>query len=224
MKMFKLFFISILLSAILNADVHAQKNDTLIVGKDSINAKKITTDSISKKDSLILKKKSRDPGKASLYSAILPGLGQVYNRKYWKLPLVYAAVGIPIYEFFDNRKWFNKTRYALAVVANGSYTNLDSLNQVDPKLLPFVQALDATDLVKYRNQFRQWEDYSVLFFLFFYALQIVDATVDAHLKDFNVSSDLSLELKPNAYSTSNFGISFVFDIHKAKPKPLFDIR
>lgn len=73
MKMFKLFFISILLSAILNADVHAQKNDTLIVGKDSINAKKITTDSISKKDSLILKKKSRDPGKASLYSAILPG-------------------------------------------------------------------------------------------------------------------------------------------------------
>ncbi len=172
-----------------------------------------------------LRKKKHDPNKASLYSAVMPGLGQIYNKKYWKLPLVYAAVGIPIYTFFYNKMWYNKTRYALAVVANGSYTNPDSLSKVDPKLLIFVQDLDATDLIKYRDEFRKDQDYSVLFFLLFYTLNIVDATVDAHLKDFNVNDNLSFRFKPSIYSgANNLGLSLVFDIHKAKPRLLFDTK
>jgi hypothetical protein len=168
--------------------------------------------------------KKYDPGRASLYSAIVPGLGQIYNKKYWKLPLVYAGLGIPVYTFIYNRTWYNKTRYALAVVANNSSGNADSLAAVDPKLLVFVQIGDATDLIKYRNEFRQDEDYSVLVFLLFYALQIVDATVDAHLKEFNVTDDLSLQLKPAAVPSSGVSLGLALDFHKAKPKTLFDNR
>lgn len=184
-------------------------------------------DTITAKGS-IPPKARRTPGKAALYSAIFPSAGQFYNKKYWKMPIVLAAVGIPTYTFFDNRKWYNKTRYALAVLVNGSYMNADSLNKVDPKLKTYILNSDGTvflngaqALQNYRNYFRQNEDYSVLFFLLFYALNIIDATVDAHLKEFNVSSDLSLMLHPGIIENTNAGgISLVMDIHKPRPKPL----
>ncbi|MBS1947833.1 MAG: hypothetical protein JST47_08700 [Bacteroidetes bacterium] len=222
-KMYKYLLVAFSLALLQQANVQAQKKDTSINANAQTKKLELGGDTINiKKDTLA--KKKHDPNKATVYSAIFPGLGQVYNKKYWKLPIVYAAVGIPVYTFFYNRSWYNKTKYALAVVANGSYNNPDSLGRVDPKLLYFVQVQDATDLIKYRDEFRKDEDYSVLFFLLFYALQIVDATVDAHLKDFNVNNDLSFHIKPNAYAASgNFGISLVFDIHKPGPKPLFNI-
>ena len=185
--------------------------------------KETNADSVTRKDSSVHKK--YDPGRASLYSAIFPGLGQFYNKKYWKVPIVWAAVGIPAYTFFDNRKWYAKTRYALAVVANGSQGNADSLNKVDALFRDAVLAGDSRDLQNERDYFRKNEDYSVLFFLLFYALSIVDATVDAHLKEFNVSSDLSFHIKPAILEGSNApGMTLTFDFHKARPKPVFDIR
>ncbi len=223
MKMYKFFLIIFSLFFLLQKTSYCQKKDTTIIIKDSVKPKNIIIDSTTKRDTLA-RKRQRDPGKASLYSAIMPGLGQIYNKKYWKLPLVYAAVGIPVYTFFYNKSWYNKTRYALAVVANGSAGNADSLAKVDPKLIYFVSNNDAVDLVKYRDEFRKDQDYSVLFFLLFYALQIVDATVDAHLKDFNVTDDLSMHIKPTLSSApGNLGLTLLFDLHKPKPKALFDI-
>jgi hypothetical protein len=224
MKSSKFLLIIISLFALSHENGYSQKSDTTVIIKKKATKIELGSDTVRvRKDSLV--KKKHDPNRATIYSTIMPGLGQIYNKKYWKLPLVYAAVGIPVYAFFYNKSWYNKTRYALAVVANGSYNNADSLGRVDPKLLYFVQIGDATDLVKYRDEFRKDQDYSVLFFLLFYALQIVDATVDAHLKDFNVSNDLSFHIKPNVSTTSgNFGISLLFDIHKTRPRPLFDIR
>ena len=223
MKMYKFLLLVYSLTAFLQVTVYAQSKDSVKSGKDSLRITTAATGTLSPKDTLA--KRKHDPNKATLYAAIMPGLGQVYNRKYWKLPLVYAAVGIPVYAFFYNKSWYNKTKYALAVVANGSYNNADSMALVDPKLLYFVQIKDATDLVKYRDEFRKNQDYSVLFFLLFYALQIVDATVDAHLRDFNVNNDLSFHCKPNLMpGTGNMGLSLVFDIHKPKPHPVFSIR
>ncbi len=202
--------------------VHAQQKDTMITKKDSVVIKAAVTDTTTPKDSVI--KKKHDPGKASLYSAILPGAGQVYNKKYWKVPIVYASLAIPAYTYFYNKEWYNKTRYALAVVANGSVDNEDSLNAVDPKLRPLVEAGATNSLKSYRDEFRKNQDYSVLFFLLFWGLNIVDATVDAHLKDFNVNDDLSFRIKPSfepGFNTA--GVSLVFDIHKGKPK-LIDLR
>ncbi len=171
-----------------------------------------------KKDSILRKK--HDPRRATIYSAILPGLGQVYNRKYWKLPIVYAAVGIPVYAFFFNKTWYNKCQYALVVTINQSQG--DSLSRVDPILRPFVSGNDINGIISNRDSFRKNEDYSVLFFLLFYGLNIVDATVDAHLRDFNVSDDLSFKVKPMFISSPGLaaGLTFVFDIHKGRGRPL----
>ena len=97
--------------------------------------------------------------------------------------------------------------------------NPDSLSKVHPELLPFVERGRTTELVNYRNEFRRNMDYSVLFFLVFWGLNIVDATVDAHLKGFDVTPDLSLKIKPGFNPTSNtYGVSLVFDIHKGQPR------
>ena len=227
------FFISFFI--LLQLASYSQKKDSMVVTKDSVILKKTDKDSlakntVSKKDTLA--KKKSDPTRATLYSTIFPGLGQIYNKKYWKLPIVWAAVGIPAYTFFDNKRWYNKTRYALAVFVNGSFNNKDSFSRVDPKLKGLFFYSDGTlnlnagsALKNYRDYFRKNQDYSVLFFLLFYALNIVDATVDAHLKDFNVSSDLSLNVKPCIIEGTNAGgFSLVLDIHKARPRPLFDNR
>jgi hypothetical protein len=172
--------------------------------------------------------KKHDPHKATLYSTFCPGLGQIYNRKYWKLPLVYAAVGIPAYTFFYNRSWYKKCQYAITVVLSGT-TDLAALDKVDPKLRGFVTRKQDNYLRDYRNEFRKDQDYSVIFFLLFWGLQIVDATVDAHLMNFDISPDLSMHLRDGSGSQGNLlipgsaspaGIGLVFDLHKARYKPI----
>lgn len=182
------------------------------------------TDSPYKVDSITRKK--HDPRKATLYSAVCPGLGQFYNHKYWKLPLVAAAIGIPVYTYFYNKHWFQKCQYAIAVMSDTPVTP-QKLATVDPKLQIFVTNYDINDLLNYRNSFRQDEDYSVLFFLLFWGLNVVDATVDAHLRDFDISNNLSMRVEPSPTpSASGFvmsnttGLSLVFDIHKTRYKPI----
>jgi len=188
----------------------AQDKDSLIV-KDTAGTV-IATKPAQKTDLKIdtAAQRTFSPRKAALYSAILPGLGQIYNKKYWKVPIVYTAVGIPVYLFFDNKKWYNRTRYALAVISSGT-TNQDSLDKVHEQLKNFVTAKRTDALLNYRNEFRKDMDYSILFTLLFWGLNIVDATVDAHLKGFNVSDNLSLKVKPAILSTQSVGISLVLN-------------
>jgi hypothetical protein len=201
--------------------------------KDTVQVKQISDSALEKKDSIysgkkmspaardsLAKKRWSSPKRATIYSAVLPGAGQVYNKKYWKVPIVYAAIGIPAYLFFYNKSWYQKCQYALTVTVNGSTG--DSLANVAPELLPFVKTGDTNGIITYRDSFRKNQDYSVLFFLLFYGLNIVDATVDAHLKDFNVNSDLSFRVKPMILPgpTPSAGITLAFDIHKPKPRPL----
>jgi hypothetical protein len=161
-------------------------------------------------------KPKHSPQKAARRSAIIPGWGQVYNKKYWKVPIVYTAIGIPAGLFFYNKKWYERTNYAYAVSLSPNPTP-DSLSKVHPDLLPLVERNESASLVNYRNDFRKSMDYCVLFFLLAWALNIVDATVDAHLYDFNVTPDLSLRLKP-MMSTTSYGFGVALDFHKAKPK------
>lgn len=160
-------------------------------------------------------KKQHSPRKATLYSTFFPGLGQFYNRKYWKIPLAWAAVGIPTYLYFDNRNWYRKCQYAIAVIVTGT-TNADSLNRVDPKLKYFVDRHDDNSLRSYRNEYRKDQDYSVLFFILFWGLNIVDATVDAHLMNFDISPQLSMHL--GAPTSSGTGVGLALDWHKPRYK------
>ncbi len=162
------------------------------------------------RDSLVVRKRIHSPRKATIRSAIIPGWGQVYNEKYWKVPIVYAGIGVPVYLFFDNKQWYERTRYALSIVANNRYSNADSLAAVHPQLMPWVDRQLEGSLLNYRNEFRRSMDYSILFVLLMWGLNIVDATVDGHLKGFDVSDDLGLRIRPTLINHSMTpGISLV---------------
>lgn len=208
----QLAFSQITDTAIIRNDTNSVKTINLPVLADTVHY----NDTIIKKTvagaDTVVRKKVHSPQRATIYSAVLPGLGQVYNKKYWKVPLVYAAVGIPGYLFFYNKKYYNASRYALSIIANKRFNNKDSLARVDPQLKAFVTPdYDYSgSLLNYRNEFRRDMDYSVLITLLMWGLNVVDATVDAHLKGFDVSDELSLQIKPTTIpGTMIPGVSFV---------------
>jgi hypothetical protein len=183
------------------------KTDTTIIAKDSVPV----TDSIIKK--------RHDPAKATRRSAIIPGWGQAYNKQYWKIPLVYAALGITAATYVYNDKWYKKTRDAYSIVINGDTANYD---QIDPKLQGLITYPESLQF--YRNDFRRNRDYSILFFLLAWGLNVVDATVYGHLKDFDVSDDLSMRIKPTfdfKTKTPGLGLAFNFKSTQHKPLPVF---
>lgn len=132
------------------------------------------------------------PRVAAIRSAILPGWGQVYNKKYWKLPIIYGALGTSAGIFVYNLNYYKRFRYAYRVLATGDSANFKN---VHPDLKFFIERNDRSGLQYNRDEFRRNMDYTVLVFLLFWGLNVVDASVDAHLKSFDVSPDLSLKLK-----------------------------
>lgn len=162
-------------------------------------------------------KKTHNPKVATFRSAVLPGWGQAYNKKYWKIPIVYGALGTTAGIFFFNIKTYNNARKAVIYLSDKDTSN-------DRMVAPDLQAYSLESIRQYRNIIRQNIDYSVLVFLAFWALNVVDATVDAHLKAFDVSSDISLKIKPGYnYSTNSGGISLVFSFSDKKPKHLMPL-
>lgn len=182
---------------------------TFIPKKDSTPAV-IKKSTINRYDSAM---KAHNPKVAALRSAIFPGLGQIYNKKYWKLPIVYGAMGISAGVFFYNLGQYKDTKFAYRVKYNMRVNKTDSalFSSIKSNLVP----LSEESLKFYRNQFRRDIDYSAIIFLLLWGLNVVDATVDAHLKSFDVSPDLSLHFKPG-YSelAQTNGLSIVLKIGK----------
>ncbi len=127
------------------------------------------------------------PSKAAFYSAVLPGLGQAYNKKYWKIPLVYGAIGASLYVYS-----FNNTRY------HDFRDEYKRRLAGEPGLEEF-QYLDNDRLIRAQRFQQRNRDLSLLVAVAFYVLNIVDANIDAHLKQFNVNENLSV--KPDMYPT-----------------------
>lgn len=192
------------LSDTLHVKEQLQKSDTVVVTSPPTGA--------SKKDVLALDTTVKfNPKKAMLRSAILPGWGQWYNKKYWKIPIIYGALGISTYVFFYNLNTYRLLRQAVIYRARG--THADSL-----LVAPEFQSFSTQFLRINRNSFRQNIDYSVLAFLILWGLNVVDATVDAHLKAFDVSPDIGMKLRPNL-TTNNAGVSLVFFFKDKSSKP-----
>jgi Family of unknown function (DUF5683) len=154
--------------------------------------------------------KQYPPRVATIRSAILPGWGQITNRKYWKLPLVYGGIGITAGIFIYNLKTFKEAKAAYINAIDGDISNDGSIPE------PYFSVRDQPERIRsFRNQIRQNVDYSALFFLIFWGLNVVDATVDAHLRYFDVGNNLSLQLKPG-YSplAQTNGLSLVLHVGK----------
>lgn len=212
----RLFFLSLLFIFAAAGSLHAQQKDSSkvrLLGIDSIKRVKVTDTATHKKHS---------PHKAAIRSAVLPGWGQAYNRKYWKIPLVYTALGINAAVFSYNLKEYRKIRFAYLTLVNNDTANFKNVAQ---ELKPFLDAGDTYSLKNYRAEFRKNIDYSVLFFLLFWGLNVVDATVDAHLKEFDISDQLSMKIKPNFNAVPNtIGLSFVFTIGKNHTNRITSLR
>ena len=178
--------------------------------KDQKDSTALVKKPLNKYDSAF---KAHSPKKAAIRSALLPGLGQIYNKKYWKLPIIYGGLGICTGVFIYNLGQYRDTRFAYHVKYNMRVNHTDSalFSQIKPSLQP----ISESSLQFYRGQYRRDIDYSALVFLILWGLNVVDATVDAHLKSFDVSPDLSLFIKPghSAMAGTN-GISLVMKIGK----------
>ena len=134
------------------------------------------------------------PRTATLLSLALPGLGQAYNKKYWKIPLVYAAIGVPLYFALDQQKQFNEFKQA--------YVNRidDDPNTTDNK---YTGVYTDQNLLSLIDNTRKNRDLLFVLTGVAYALNVLDAAVDAHLYYFEVSDDLTASLKPSIQLAPN---------------------
>ena len=121
------------------------------------------------------------PSRAAFYSAVLPGLGQAYNKKYWKIPIVYAAIGTGVYFYVRNTDQLNRYRDAYKRRLAG-YEDDEFFGQIS-----------NDGLVRAQQQFRRNQELSLLVTLGLYALNIIDANVDAHLLQYNVDENLAIK-------------------------------
>jgi len=179
--------------------------------KDSLKVDTVRTNTLQQDTTA--KKRVYNPKVAATRSAILPGLGQIYNRKYWKLPIVYGALGTTAGVFVYNLKNYKDLKFAYAAKYKASLPppQRDSTDYF--KIRPELEPLSLESLRFNRDQFRRNLDYSVLVFLVLWGLNVVDAAVDAHLKAFDVSPDLSLYIKPgHSEMAGTNGISLVLTL------------
>lgn len=179
--MYKLCTIFLLVFLFGNFSALAQEKKTdLVITKDSVKRKEINP---------------LAPAKAAFYSAILPGLGQAYNKKYWKIPLVYGGIGAGVYFYSRNNNKYHEFRDEYKKRLNGTSNPND----------PLYGNLDNDRLIAGQRFYQRNRDMSILVIAAFYILNIVDANIDAHLIQFNVSDNLSLrpDIQQNEINNKN---------------------
>ena len=143
---------------------------------------------------------NREPNKAALMSALVPGAGQIYNRKYWKAPLAWIGLGVSAYlgiNFHNQTDMYGKA--ANLAETNQSRSELPtSYTRQDYNL----QTLSSTQLRTLQDDARRYMYMNIAIFSAVYALNIIDAYVDAHLKEFDINDNLSFQVKPLFYTTN----------------------
>ena len=125
--------------------------------------------------------------RATIMSTLLPGLGQAYNRKYWKIPLVYAGLGGFAYMYSINHPEYVYYRDNLKAIHDGDPNTTNNTNYQDWQLKSL------------KDQYKKNQDLAVIGFCAVWLLNIIDANVDGHLKSFDVSDNLGLFIKPDLY-------------------------
>ncbi len=182
-----------------------QQDTAIVVGVDSSHVIEVSTDSIAlgQRDTAIVAsvdsshviefstdsvadwRLRHSPGRATLYSAILPGAGQIYNRKYWKAPIAWGGIGLSIYFIQKNSKEYERYRDGYVALIDDDPSTESEFEGSNPQ-----SVRDAADT------YRKWRDQSYLALALVYILNVVDASVDAHFVRFDVSEDLSLNMAP----------------------------
>ena len=135
------------------------------------------------------------PSKAAFYSAVLPGLGQIYNKRYWKLPIVYGAIGTGIYAYTFNNNEYNRFRDAFKRRRAG-FTDDEFYDINNSGIVPGSPDISDQALQDAQERAQRDRDLALAITIGLYVLNIVDANVDAHLRQFNVDQNLAMDVKP----------------------------
>ena len=176
-SIFKTAFAGIaVLLILLLAPAHVSAQDTLVVTKDGILSDTTTVTYHS-------------PHKATIYSLALPGLGQAYNKKYWKIPIIYAGFGFLGYTIITNHTEMKKFTEAYRYVSNGETYPINN---------PYIAKYpNPADLLRGRDFYRRKVELGIIWSAALYLLNVVDAAVDAHFFDYDVSDNLALRIEPS---------------------------
>lgn len=154
-----------------------------------------------------MRTKKHSPRFAAISSAIIPGTGQLYNKKYWKTPII-IGVGLGAYVRYEH---YN----TLFFQYKNAYNNLKSNKEVTT---PFLQNKSSDELYFFMDKYRRKKELTLIYSLVFYAANIIDAYVDAYLLDYDVSENLSLRCepsimainptKPDTFDNKAYGVNF----------------
>lgn len=191
-----LYIFFLILGPILSAQVSdtlATKNDDRVI---------VVTDSILHTEEY----NPLAPARAAFYSAVLPGLGQVYNKKYWKIPIIYAGMAAGVYFYKQQDEDYNRFRDAYKRRLAG-YTDDEFYG---PGTTPTIS---NERLINAQKSAQKNKSISIIVTVAFYLLNVVDANVDAHLKQYEVSDDLSLQpnFEVNPYNAhTQYGMSLTY--------------
>jgi hypothetical protein len=184
---FLLYFLSFTLCS------YAQQRTDSIASKSNDSISTITPPAVT--DTFVF----MTPKKIGLFSAIVPGLGQIKNKQYWKLPIVYALSGVSAYFLFDNIKNYNSFRKEYAMRLSGTPRSQ----------WQYPEYSSSEDIKIIQDGYKQNLDLTVLLSVVGYTLQIIDAVVFAHLKNFDMSNEISLKVQPALYPQGGLGINLV---------------
>jgi hypothetical protein len=204
------FFILYFFIFIQSLEIHAQQRgvnrDSLLILQPGMD----TTAFINEIDTLLIDTDDENrPVKAALYAAILPGLGQIYNKKYWKLPVLYGGMATMGYFIDYNNKKYQQYRNAFL-----EKRSLPEELWTDPLAINVTE----DNLQRGIDYYRRNRDLLMILLGGVYFLQIVDAHVDAHLMEFDISEDLSFRIEPgfqpDGYTASiNYGLKFIISFN-----------
>lgn len=190
------FFFALIVSCSVNFSfVFAQDNLPSIPKKEKTNS--APQSSIVNHQSIIL---PHSPRKATIMSAILPGLGQAYNKKYWKIPIIYGGFAACIYFFMDNQKSYQEYEDVYYASTHSFVGNYSFQGKTYTYSVLHSHSEDIRGVVE---TYHKWRDLSVIVTAGVYLLNIIDANVDGHLFNFDISDDLSLSVQPYFYPSQN---------------------
>jgi hypothetical protein len=184
------------------------QSDSLVLIENSLPKDTISQNNTD--TAVVVKEKKHSPALAGGLSAVLPGLGQAYNKKYWKIPIDYAGfagAGYLVYHFSTEYIKY-RDEYRIRI------DKKDNLRNPDYKIL------DDNNVNAYKLQYQRYMQFSILALTLWYFINILDAVVDAHLMSFDVSSNLALHIAPdisnglawgNSYKRHTLGLSFTLN-------------
>jgi hypothetical protein len=139
-----------------------------------------------------------DPIKSALYSAVLPGLGQAYNRQYWKIPLIYGGVITFGHLIVYNHRMYNQFRAAYLAIKDDNPSSINPFEEHAPG------TYNDSSIPRNIENFRRDRDYAMIMAGVFYLINIAEAHIAAHLKEFDINEELSVQLRPSFQSTPLF--------------------